>query len=110
MSFVRACALADLPAVGARKVDVDGLADSLAIVRDAEGTVHAIEDACSHGNVSLAEGEVDGSCIECWLHGSSFDLRTGEPQTPPATAAVHVYAVQISGDDVLVDVSSPINA
>ncbi len=55
---------------------------TVAVVRDEDGDVHAVDDTCSHANVSLSEGEVDGCTIECWLHGSRFDLRTGEPTVP----------------------------
>ena len=41
-----------------------------------------IRDICSHADVALSEGEVDGCTIECWLHGSRFDLRTGKPHRP----------------------------
>ena len=50
----------------------------------------------------LSEGEVDDSTVECWLHGSRFDLRTGKPTGLPATEPVPVYPVKIDGDDVLV--------
>ena len=55
--------------------------------------VYAIGDTCSHANVSLSEGEVlaDDREIECWKHGSTFSLLTGEPQTLPATQPVPVY-------------------
>ena len=49
----------------------------MTIARDSEGGLHAFDDTCTHANVSLSEGEVDGCAIECWLHGSRFDLRTG---------------------------------
>jgi 3-phenylpropionate/trans-cinnamate dioxygenase ferredoxin subunit len=52
--------------------------------------------------VPLSEGDVDGYTIECWLHGSCFDLRTGKPTSMPATVPVPVYPVKIEGDDVLV--------
>ncbi|GAB1330335.1 non-heme iron oxygenase ferredoxin subunit [Streptomyces sennicomposti] len=70
-----------------------------------EGEVFAIYDICSHANVSLAEGEVDDCHIECWLHGSRFDLRSGKPDSLPATRPVPVYPVKIEGDDVLVSLS-----
>jgi nitrite reductase/ring-hydroxylating ferredoxin subunit len=70
--------------------------------------VFAIYDVCSHEEVSLSEGEVDGCTIECWLHGSRFDLRTGKPSGPPATDPVPTYPVRVEGDDVLVDVTSPL--
>jgi 3-phenylpropionate/trans-cinnamate dioxygenase ferredoxin subunit len=104
--FERACSLSDLPAAGAIQAYVGG--EMLAIVRDEDGDVHAIADMCTHAMISLSEGEVDGCTIECWLHGSRFDLRTGEPTGLPAITPVDVYPVRIDGDDVLVDTSQTI--
>ena len=67
-----------------------------------EGEVYAIVDVCSHADVPLSEGEVEAAPIECWLHGSRFDLRTGQPIGLPATRPVPVYPVKIDGDDVYV--------
>ena len=97
--YVRACALSDLAGDLARAVEVTG--EPVAIVR-AEGQVYAIRDVCSHAEVPLSEGEVYDHTIECWLHGSCFDLRTGEPTGLPATEPVPVYPVKIEGDDVLI--------
>jgi 3-phenylpropionate/trans-cinnamate dioxygenase ferredoxin subunit len=76
----------------------------IALVR-IEDDLYAIGDTCSHEDYSLSEGEVlTEECeIECWKHGSTFDLLTGEPQTLPATKAVPVYAVRLEGDDVMVE-------
>ena len=65
---------------------------------------YAIGDRCSHEDYSLAEGEVfdEEREIECWKHGSTFDLRTGEPQSLPATKPVPVYDVKVEGGDVKV--------
>ena len=57
----------------------------------------------------VSEGEVDGCTLECWLHGSRFDVRTGDPSGPPATIPVAVYPVKIDGDDVFVSVTSDLN-
>ena len=97
--FVRACALSDVPDEGALGVEVAAV--PVAIVR-AEGEIYAIRDVCSHEEVPLSEGEVYDHTVECWLHGSCFDLRTGKPTGPPATQAVPTYQVKIDGDDVLV--------
>ncbi|AUY49418.1 bifunctional 3-phenylpropionate/cinnamic acid dioxygenase ferredoxin subunit [Streptomyces sp. CB01881] len=102
MSFLRACALSELAEDVPRRVDLNGV--PVSIVRTDEG-VFAINDTCSHANVSLSEGEVEDCMIECWLHGSSFDLRTGKPSGLPATKPVAVYPVKIEGDDVLVSVN-----
>ncbi len=101
--YVRACSLADFPDSGILSVEINS--DEIAIVR-AEGEVFAIRDWCSHAAVPLSEGEVDGYTIECWLHGSCFDLRTGKPTSMPATVPVPVYPVKIEGDDVLVSIDS----
>ncbi|MBK9101061.1 MAG: non-heme iron oxygenase ferredoxin subunit [Austwickia sp.] len=102
MSFERVCALSDLTVGTAAQALVGG--KLVAMVRDDNGHVHAVEDECSHGKVSLSEGDVVGCFLECWLHGSRFDLFTGEPATLPATAAIHVYPVRLEGEDVYVSV------
>ncbi|GAB7180442.1 bifunctional 3-phenylpropionate/cinnamic acid dioxygenase ferredoxin subunit [Kitasatospora sp. Ki12] len=102
MTFLRACALSDLQEDVPKRVDLNGV--PVSVVRTDEG-VFAINDICSHANVALSEGEVEDCMIECWLHGSSFDLRTGKPSGLPATKPVAVYPVKIEGDDVLVSVN-----
>ena len=98
-TFQRACALADVPEEGALGVDVAGV--PVAVVRTG-GEVFALHDVCSHEEVPLSEGEIYDHTVECWLHGSCFDLRTGDPTGPPATAPVPVYPVKVEGDDVYV--------
>ena len=68
---------------------------------------YAIGDRCSHADFSLSEGEVwpDEKEIECWKHGSTFSLETGEPQSLPATLPVPVYTVRVEDGEVFVDVS-----
>ncbi len=106
MSFVRACSVTELE-IG-KPLAVTVAETNLAIVRDGDD-FYAIYDECSHAAIPLSEGDVEGCLIECWLHGSTFDLRTGEPTTLPAFEPVAIYPVQIDGDDVLVDVENPIN-
>jgi len=106
MSAQMVCLTSDVAVGTALRVELDGAAGpvEVAVVRDEDGEFHAISDICSHGQVSLSDGEVEGCTIECWLHGSSFDLRTGEPLALPATRPVPVYPLTIDGDRVLVDV------
>ena len=87
-----AVALSDLPDGTALGVVLAGRPVCLA---RSQGTVHALLDECSHGQVALSEGDVDGGFVECWLHGSRFDLTTGQPAGPPATAPVPVYPVRV---------------
>ncbi len=99
--YQRACAVADVQDGTAVRVFVGGL--PIAVVRS-DGEVYAIHDVCSHANVALSEGEIEDQTIECWLHGSRFDLVTGRPTGLPATQPVPVYPVKIDGDDILVSV------
>ena len=104
MSFTRACAVSDVPPGGAIAVSVDGV--EVAVARDGED-LFAIYDECSHESIPLSEGDLEGTELECWLHGSRFDLRTGKPTSLPATDPVAIYPVKVTGDDVLVDVQAP---
>ena len=106
MSFQRVCSLAELVDDEPRRIELDDV--DVAIVRT-EGEVFAIHDECSHASIPLSEGDIDDCHVECWLHGSRFDLRTGKPDVLPATESVPVYPVRIDGDDVLVDVTTRLN-
>lgn len=106
MSFVRACTLAEVPVGGVVAVDLGGDVE-IAVVNTAQG-VFAIRDECSHAEVPLSDGEIDGTTIECYMHGSRFDLRTGFPLELPAVVPVPVYPVRVEGPDVLIDLEHPI--
>ena len=106
MSFERVASLADVPADEALAVTVDRY--DVAIARDGD-EVFALQDLCSHAAVSLSEGEVADCAIECWLHGSTFDLRTGKPTSLPATEPVATFPVEVRDGDIYVDVTTTLN-
>jgi 3-phenylpropionate/trans-cinnamate dioxygenase ferredoxin component len=99
VSFIRVCQLAEIPVDGVIPAQVNGT--PLAVVRTSEN-VYAISELCSHAQISLAQGEVCGATIECWLHGSRFDLNTGKPANPPATDPIATYPVKVEDGDVYV--------
>ena len=100
--YTRVCPLAEIPAEGAAGFEIDG--EPVCLIRTG-GEIFALRDVCSHAEVPLSEGEVYDHTVECWLHGSCFDVRTGAPTGPPASEAVPVYPVKIDGDDVYVAIS-----
>ena len=110
MAFVRACDLADVPADEGVKVTL-GRYD-VVVCRDVDD-IYALQDLCTHGQVALSEGEVANCQIECWLHGSKFDLRSGKPTNLPATEPVSTFPVEIRDVDgaptVFVDVDTTLN-
>jgi 3-phenylpropionate/trans-cinnamate dioxygenase ferredoxin subunit len=100
--FVKACPLAKVPAGGTLGLKIDG--EPVCLIRTG-GEVFALRDMCSHADVPLSDGEVNGNAVQCWLHGSCFDVRTGEPTEAPAWEPVPVYPVKVEGDDVYVALS-----
>jgi 3-phenylpropionate/trans-cinnamate dioxygenase ferredoxin subunit len=101
VSSVRLCGRDDVQSGAAKRFDVEG--HRIALVRIGDD-FYAIGDRCSHADYSLSEGDVyeREREIECWKHGSTFSLETGEPQSLPATQPVPVYSVTVEGDDVMV--------
>jgi 3-phenylpropionate/trans-cinnamate dioxygenase ferredoxin subunit len=101
MPKVTLCPLDELRSGEARRFEVAG--HRIAVVR-IDDDVYAIGDTCSHQNVSLSEGEVDTDelTLECWKHGSTFSLETGEALILPATKPVPVYDVRVDGGQVVV--------
>ncbi|HEU5107411.1 MAG TPA: non-heme iron oxygenase ferredoxin subunit [Micromonosporaceae bacterium] len=101
MGLVRVCAAEEIPKGTVISADLDGT--PIAIVRAEDDNFYAVHDECSHASVPLSEGEIEDCTLECWLHGSRFDLRTGEPTGPPATEPVPVYPVEVRDGDLFVD-------
>ncbi len=101
---VRICAVEDIKPGKAIRVKVGELA--IAIVRTKNGDVKAIDDKCSHGEISLSEGFVDNETIECWAHGAKFSLATGEALTLPAFEPVAVYEVLIDNGDIFLEIDA----
>ncbi len=103
MTFERACAVADVPTDEALGVTIG--AYDVAVARHGD-EFFAIQDLCSHAAVALSEGEVADCTVECWLHGSRFDLRTGKPTGLPATEPVATFPIEVKGDDIYVDTTT----
>jgi 3-phenylpropionate/trans-cinnamate dioxygenase ferredoxin subunit len=74
------------------------------LVRLASGEVFAISDLCSHEEIELSDGELDGEDVECPAHGSRFNVRTGEVSGLPAEEPVATYPVTIEDGKIIIDV------
>ena len=98
--MIRVCAVVDVPKGSAKAIAVEDV--EIALVHADDDNFYAVYDECSHAAVPLSEGEIDGCTLECWLHGSRFDLRTGEPTGLPATEPVPVYPVEVRDGDVYI--------
>lgn len=120
MSFERACGLDEVATDQAHKVVLGRYDVAIAKQVHADGSVEvfALQDLCSHAEVALSDGEVNdtegGATIECFLHGSCFDLRTGKPTSLPATEPVATFPIEVRQDSdgtvaVYVDTDSTLN-
>lgn len=99
-TYQRACAITDIAPGSVTAVTVGDV--PIALVRTEDDEFFAIYDECSHQLVALSQGEVDECTLECTLHGSRFDLRTGQPIEKPATDLVPVFPVEVRDGDVFV--------
>ena len=103
VTFTRVCPASDVPPGKVVAAHVNGT--PVALVHCDDGSIRAVYDECSHAQIALSEGEVDGCTLECWLHGSRFDLRTGQPTGLPATEPVPIYPVEIRDGDIYVSLA-----
>jgi 3-phenylpropionate/trans-cinnamate dioxygenase ferredoxin subunit len=101
MTSTKVFPVSELSPDAAKRVVLEGI--PIAVVLDSAGTVHAIGDTCTHGDISLSEGFVEDDTLECWAHGSKFELTTGKPLSLPAYEPVPVFAVEVIDGDVYID-------
>lgn len=95
------CAVAALPIGDATTVTPPGRS-AIAVFHTEDG-LFAIDDTCTHQDTSLAEGWVENCTVECPLHESCFDLRTGIPSGVPATTPVRTFDVHVVDGMITVD-------
>ncbi|MER6936346.1 non-heme iron oxygenase ferredoxin subunit [Nocardioides sp. NPDC127514] len=80
--------------------DLAGTQDDIALLRDEEGCVWALDNTCTHEVASLAEGWVEDGYVECPLHASKFNLRTGAVEGMPATKPTRPHKVEVRDGEV----------
>jgi 3-phenylpropionate/trans-cinnamate dioxygenase ferredoxin subunit len=100
--FVKLATIEDIPENEVRAFEYNG--QRIAIYH-VEGQFYATSDICSHAYAELSEGFLDSDdcTIECPLHGSRFDIRTGDVLSLPAYAPIATYQLRVEGEDVLVE-------
>lgn len=100
--WIPVAAVAEVPEGQALAVAVDGEAVCL---YNLAGTVYATQDTCTHEEASLADGYIDGDCIECPLHQALFHIPTGAARTAPASVALRIYPVRIHAGTIEVHIT-----
>jgi 3-phenylpropionate/trans-cinnamate dioxygenase ferredoxin component len=92
---IKVCEVADLPPGEGIRVEQPSWASDAIAVFNVDGEFLAIDDTCTHQDASLADGFLEGCAVECPLHASCFDLRSGAPTGPPAKVGVRTHRTQI---------------
>ncbi|MFJ2033141.1 bifunctional 3-phenylpropionate/cinnamic acid dioxygenase ferredoxin subunit [Streptosporangium sp. NPDC087985] len=97
--MIPACPLAALPRGEAYRLDID---PPIAVFHTDDGEIYAVDDTCTHQDASLADGWLEGCEVECPLHASRFDLRTGRVDGPPARLPLRTHRVVVEDGTVYV--------
>jgi 3-phenylpropionate/trans-cinnamate dioxygenase ferredoxin component len=99
---IRVATTADIPEGEGLAIskEITGTEDDIAILHDSDGTLWALNDTCTHAEASLAEGWVEDGCVECPIHASKFDLKTGKVSGLPATENTVCHRVELRGSEV----------
>ncbi|MES9992225.1 MAG: non-heme iron oxygenase ferredoxin subunit [Candidatus Thiodiazotropha sp.] len=102
--WIEVAQIAELPPGTMKRVD---LAGQRYLLVNADDEIYAVDDLCSHEEVSLYLGCIEGDTIKCSLHGSRFSLKNGEPLDEPATEAINTYPIEIKAERIYLLAKSP---
>jgi 3-phenylpropionate/trans-cinnamate dioxygenase ferredoxin subunit len=97
--MISACPLSALPPGEAIRLETD---PPIAVFHTEEGELFALDDTCSHQQASLSDGWIEDCHVECPLHSSRFDLRTGVPDVSPARKPVRTHEVHVQDGTIYV--------
>jgi MocE subfamily Rieske [2Fe-2S] domain protein len=75
-----------------------------ALIRDADGCLHATDGICTHGNTHLGDGLVKGKIIECPKHNGRFNLADGSPARAPICRGLATYPVDTRAGKLFLNV------
>jgi 3-phenylpropionate/trans-cinnamate dioxygenase ferredoxin subunit len=99
--YVRVASLSELPPGTLKGVQIGDVGICLA---NADGTIYAFRDNCSHKDFPLHLGELEGTRLTCEWHGAQFDITSGKAVRIPAIKPIRTFEVKVDGDDILVAV------
>ena len=103
-SFEKVAKTSEIPQGDMMLVEVGG---ERILLSNLDGDICAISEVCSHALAYLSDGWIEGDSVECPIHGSKFNLKTGAVSSPPATEDLPTYQVRLEGDDILIGPPNP---
>jgi 3-phenylpropionate/trans-cinnamate dioxygenase ferredoxin subunit len=99
--FVAIAGAEELKPAQMKRVEIDG---RRLLLCNADGKHYVVDEMCSHEDYSLYLGCIKDGKIKCSLHGSYFDLASGEPTCEPADMPIRTYPVKVEDGRVWVKV------
>jgi len=100
-TWVKVADLSECPPGSLLEVEVE---QELIVLANIDGDLYALQNRCSHQDLPLSDGELDGDRLECLYHGARFDVCTGRAVGLPAIKPVPVYDVRIRGQEIYVQI------
>ena len=100
-TWVKVADLSDCPPGSLLEVEAE---QELIVLANIDGDLYALQNRCSHQDLPLSDGELDGDRLECLYHGARFDVCTGRAVGLPAIKPVPVYDVRIRGQEIYVQI------
>jgi len=96
----RVCRLDEIPQLGARVVKTAH--GNIAVFRNAEDEVFALDDRCPHKGGPLSQGIVFGTSVACPLHNWTIGLEDGCANAPDS-GCTQKFSVKVDGGMVHLD-------
>ncbi len=98
--------MADVGEVAPGKMKCVQIEGRRILLANVDGTIYAADDMCTHEDASLSTGSLHGEYVKCPLHGSRFNLRTGQVMEEPAEEDLRTYPVRIEDGGILVGIET----
>ena len=75
------------------------------VLANVDDTIYAVRDRCSHEELPLSDGEMEGTVLVCQYHGARFDMTSGAPRGLPAVKPIKTFPVEVREDGIYVQKS-----
>jgi len=97
-TYKKLCNLNDLEENKAFEVEVDGKS---ILVTKMNGEFYAIENNCTHENLTMTHGQIHNGEIQCPRHGARFDIKTGKATQLPGVMELKTFKVKVENENVM---------
>ena len=104
-NFIKVAKTGDIKPGKMKRLDVSvASGEKCILLVNVEGRFYATDDRCTHEDASLSTGSLQGEWVKCPLHGSRFNVCTGQVLDEPADENLKTYAVRVEGDAIWLNI------